>query len=198
MMTNGSGKPTCALDIGATAVTAVIGHASDNGVNVAATATVPVRGLNYGGVVDDHAVAAAIRAAVTEVQRQTGCAAASVVVGIDGDYIKTLTSRGIVAVRGTRVEPRDLERVKVAAGGIDVPADRQLLHVEPVAYTLDERSGIDNPLGLKGRRLELEARVVIAKRAAVASAVEVCTLAGVEVGRVVPKPATPEGWFQVR
>jgi cell division protein FtsA len=59
--------------------------------------------------------------------------------------------------------------------------------VEPVAYAVDDCSGIDDPLGMVGHRLELEARVVTARRAAVAKVVEVCTLAGVEVGRVAWK-----------
>jgi cell division ATPase FtsA len=58
---------------------------------------------------------------------------------------------------------------------------------------VDNRSSVADPIGMAGRHLELEARIVIAKRAAVARVVEVCKLAGVEVSRVVRRGAAGAG-----
>lgn len=183
-----SSDPVLTLDLGPSAVRAAIGHPCAEGIEIVATASVPSRGLSDGEIGDCGAVAAAVREAVADVQRQAGCEVTSAVVSIDGARITTITSHGMVAVIGERVEPRDVERVKIAAGVIDAPADREVIEVDPMAYSVDDHAGIPDPTGMAGRLLELEARVVTASRAAVARVVEVCKLAGVEVARVAWQP----------
>ena len=74
-----------------------------------------------------------------------GCEIDSVYVGIAGGHINSLNSHGIIAVKGTEIEQKDVDRVIEAAKAIAIPLDREVIHVLPQEYIVDNQDGIKNP-----------------------------------------------------
>lgn len=156
---------------------------ADETLRVVAMGVVPSRGIQKGSVVDVEAASKAIRAALAEAERMSGMPFEQVLVSISGEQIASVNSRGSTAVsRASRgVGPDDIERVMAAAQGIAMSASYELLHPVPRSFTLDGQTGIRNPLGMFGHRLEVEAHLVTVPRAVLGNLTRCVELAGVQV-----------------
>ena len=86
----------------------------------------------------------------------------SVTVGIAGDHIKSINSRGVIGVRNpdNEITRGDVSRVVEAARAIALPSDREIIHVLPQEFTVDDQSGIHDPVGMVGVRLETEVHII--------------------------------------
>jgi cell division protein FtsA len=86
------------------------------------------------------------------------------VVSIAGDHIKSINSHGVIAVAQTENEigHKDVKKAIEAASAVAIPTDREIIHVLPQEYTIDEQTGIKNPIGMSGVRLEVEVHIVTA------------------------------------
>ena len=113
----------------------------------------PSRGLRKGVVVNIDGTVESIKSAVEEAELMAGTEIESVFVGIAGGHIKSLNSHGIIAVKGKEINPHDVERVIEAAKAIAIPLDREVIHVLPQEYIVDNQDGINTPLGMAGVRL---------------------------------------------
>ena len=118
------------------------------------------RGLKKGIVVNIDATVEAIRKAVDEAELMAGCEIRSVVAGSAGSHIKGFNSHGVVAVRSREVAPGDVERVIDAARAVALPTDREVLHVLPQEFVVDDQDGIKEPVGMTGVRLEARVHIV--------------------------------------
>jgi cell division protein FtsA len=107
----------------------------------------------------------------------------SAVVGIAGAHIRSFNSRGVVAASGKdrTVSRDDLKRVLDAASAVSIPPDREILHVLPQEYVLDDQGGIAAPVGLTGSRLEANVHIVTAATTSVQNLVTCANRAGIEV-----------------
>lgn len=149
------------LDIGTSKVVAVVGEVSpDGGIEVVGIGSHPSRGMKKGVVVNIESTVNAIQRAVEEAELMAGCQIHSVYVGIAGSHIRSVNSHGIVAIRDQEVFQQDVERVIDAAQAVAIPADQKILHVLPQEYVIDNQSGIREPLGMSGVRLEAKVHLV--------------------------------------
>ncbi|MFC1513996.1 cell division protein FtsA, partial [candidate division KSB1 bacterium] len=80
--------------------------------------------------------------------------------GVAGDHIRSFNSRGIVAVSNNEISQADIERGIEAAKAISLPIDREILHILPQEYIIDDQDGIRDPIGMSGVRLEVETHIV--------------------------------------
>jgi len=154
-----------ALDIGTSKVSCVIGEASSDGeLQVAGSGVSPCLGLRKGALVDPSQAVAAIEAAVTEAEREARYTINNVVIGLTSEYLTALPSHGVWAVSNSdgEVTYNDVRRVVEAARMVGIPSDREIIHVVPRGFVVDGQSGIRDPLGLAGVRLEVDAHVVAA------------------------------------
>ncbi len=136
------------LDVGTSKVCALLGAASaDGGIDVLGYGVSPCNGLRKGVVVNIEATVEAIRAAVDEAQKSAGARMGPAVVGVAGAHIRGLNSHGIVAVRGGEVNSRDVDRVIDAARAVAIPLDRQVLHILPQQFAVDDQEGVREPVG---------------------------------------------------
>ena len=142
------------LDIGTSKVCAVVGEMTEHGVEIIGVGTHPSQGLRKGVVINIESTVSSIKKAVEEAELMAGCEIHTVFAGIAGGHIKGFNSHGIVAVKNKEVAQRDLDRVIDAAKAVAIPMDREVLHVLPQDYIIDDQDGINEPLGMSGVRLE--------------------------------------------
>lgn len=148
------------LDIGTTKICAVIGEIKPTGLNIIGMGTAVSKGLRKGVVINIDATVMAIEKAIKEAQLMAGCEIAEVYAGIAGSHIRGVNSHGIVAIKEGEVSAADVERVMDAAKAIAIPADREVIHVLPQEFIIDEQGGIKEPVGMSGVRLEAKVHIV--------------------------------------
>jgi cell division protein FtsA len=148
------------LDIGTTKIACIVGEVTDEGVDIIGIGTSASKGLRRGCVVNIDATVASIQQAVDEAENMAGCEISSVYAAISGAHVKGLNSHGIVAVKDKEVRESDIARVIEQAKAVAIPMDREVLHVLPQQYVVDDQDGIRDPLGMAGVRLEAKVHMV--------------------------------------
>jgi len=179
------------LDIGTSKIGVVIGEMdAHDRLQILGVGMSPSEGLRQGVVINLDQAVASIKRAIQEAQLTAGLEIHEVVVGIAGDHIRSVNSRGVVAVsRGDHeVMENDVERVIDAARAIALPFDREVLHVIPQEYIVDNQGGIKNPVGISGVRLEAEVHIVTGAVTSAQNIVRSVTKAGLSVAAMVLEP----------
>jgi len=174
------------LDIGTTKVCCIVGERTEGGVDIIGIGTTPAQGLRKGVVVNIESTVASIRQAVEEAELMAGCNVSNVYAGIAGAHIRGFNSRGIVAVAKDReVSESDVNRVIDAARAVAMPLDREIVHILPQEYVIDENDGVKEPIGMSGVRLEAKVHIVTAASTCVQNIVRCCNRTGLHVTDVV-------------
>jgi cell division protein FtsA len=181
----GRGNLIVGLDIGTTKICCVVGELSQGDVNVIGIGTHPSIGLRKGVVVNIEATVDSIKKAVEEAELMSGCEISSVYTGIAGGHITGFNSRGIVAIKGPEITETDVERVIDAARAVAIPMDREVIHVLPQEYIVDEQAGIQNPVGMAGVRLEAKIHIVTGAVTSAHNIVKCCNRSGLDVCDIV-------------
>ena len=177
------------LDVGTSKVCALVAEAAaDGSIGLLGHGVVPCTGLRKGVVVNIEATVEAIRAAVAEAEKSSGARIGAAVVGVAGAHIRGLNSHGIVAVRGGEVSGRDVERVIDAARAVAIPLDRQVLHILPQQFAVDDQDGVRDPVGMAGVRLEARIHIVTAAQSYGQNLNKCCERAGVTPGELMFEP----------
>jgi cell division protein FtsA len=176
------------LDIGTSKICAAVGEMTENGVEIIGLGSHHSQGLRKGVVINIEATVNSIRRAVEEAGLMAGCEIHSVATSISGGHIKGFNSHGIVAVKNKEVTQRDLDRVIDAAKAVAIPMDREVLHVLPQDYIVDDQDGIKDPLGMSGVRLEAKVHIVTGAVTSVQNVVKCCNRTGLNVGEIVLGP----------
>ena len=178
------------LDVGTTKICAVVAQPVPHGLDIVGVGTAPSRGLRRGIVVHIDSTVEAIKAAVAEAEQMAGVEVAGVCAGIAGGHIRGVNSRGVVAVSGKdrEVGPTDVERAVDAARAINLPQDREIIHVLPQNFIVDDGEGIRDPIGMSGVRLEVEVHIVTASVTSVQNVVRSVNRAGLAVHDVILEP----------
>ena len=165
----------CALDIGTTKICALIAEVDgDHGqLKIIGMGTAPSDGLRRGVVINLERTVQSIRQAKEAAEQMAGVEIHSVYAGIAGDHIRSVNGRGVVAVSGEGhvITHADKCRVIDAAKAVALPFDREMLHILPQEFIVDDQRGIDDPVGMSGLRLEAEVHIVTG---AVTSAQNIC------------------------
>jgi cell division protein FtsA len=176
------------LDIGTSKVCAVVGELTDQGVEIIGVGSHASQGLRKGVVINIEATVQSIRKAVEEAALMAGCEIHSVFAGIAGAHIKGLNSHGIVAVKNKEVTQRDVDRVIDAAKAVAIPMDREVLHILPQDYILDDQDGIKEPLGMSGVRLEAKVHIVTGSVTSAQNIIKCCSRLGLNVADIALEP----------
>jgi cell division protein FtsA len=173
------------LDIGTTKICCIVGHVSEDGLEVVGIGTSPSRGMRKGVVINIESTVAAIRKAIREAELMAGCEIKSVFTGIAGGHIRGMNSQGVIAIKNREVTSEDLQRVIDAAKAIAIPMDREVLHILPQEFIIDDQDGIREPLGMSGVRLEAKVHIVTGAVASAQNIIKSCNRAGVDVADIV-------------
>lgn len=173
------------LDIGTTKICAVVGEVSGDEINIIGIGTHPSIGLRKGVVVNIESTVESIKKAVEEAELMAGCEISSVYAGIAGGHITGFNSHGIIAIKGTEITQHDVDRVIDAARAVAIPMDREVIHVLPQEFVVDEQAGIQNPVGMSGVRLEAKIHIVTGAVTSAHNIVKCANRAGLDVCDIV-------------
>ncbi len=176
------------LDVGTYKIGVVVAELATGGVEITGIGTAASTGLRKGTVVNIDATVAAIRKAVDEAELMAGCEIRSVIAGAAGAQVKGFNSHGVVAVKNREVGPADVERVMDAARAVAVPTDREVLHVLPQEFIVDDQDGIREPIGMAGVRLEARVHIVTSAVSAGQNLIKCCNRAGLHVRDALATP----------
>jgi cell division protein FtsA len=176
------------LDIGTSKVCAAVGEMTEHGLEIIGIGLHPSQGLRKGVVINIETTVNSLKKAVEEASLMAGCEIHTVFTSISGGHIKGFNSHGIVAVKNKEVVARDLERVIDAAKAVAIPMDREVLHVLPQDYIIDDQDGIRDPLGMSGVRLEAKVHIVTGAVASAQNVIKCCNRAGLNVAEIVLTP----------
>ena len=176
------------LDIGTKKTAAIIGEITeDKKIEIIGIGTTDSRGLRKGVVVNLEATVNAIKKAQEEAELMAGVEIDSAFVGISGAHIKSFNSRGVIAVSGKNKEitPEDIERVIDQSKAVSIPPDREIIHIIPQEFVVDEQDGIKDPLGMSGIKLEVNVHIVTSATTSVQNLKTCIERAGIEIERIV-------------
>ena len=176
------------LDIGSTKICCVVAEIKDGGaVEAAGIGIAPSRGIRKGLVVNLEATVEAIKSAVEDAELTAGVSVECATLGVAGAHMRSFNSRGVVTVSGKdkTVSRDDVRRVMEAARAVSIPPEREVLHVLPQEFVLDDHAGITSPVGMNGTRLEANVHIVTAATTSVQNLVTCANRAGIEVRDMV-------------
>jgi len=176
------------LDIGTTKVSVLIAEPREGGaIDIIGHGSAPSRGMRKGVVVNLDSCVASIKQAVEEAELVAGCTADRAFVGVAGAHVRGLNSRGVISIPGRdrEVTRDDVERVLASARAVNIPPEREIFHVLPQEFMVDDQDGIHDPVGMTGSKLQANVHIVTASVAAAQNLVNSVNRAGVEVEEIV-------------
>ena len=182
------GNMIVGLDIGTTKICAVVSEFSEKGAEIIGVGTYPSVGLRKGVVVNIDNTVDSIQRSMEEAELMAGCEIGSVFIGIAGSHIKGFNSHGVIAVKGQEVSQEDVDRVIDAARAVAIPLDREVIHILPQEYIVDEQGGILDPVGITGVRLEAKVHIVTGAVTAAQNLIKCANRAGLDVVDIVFQP----------
>ncbi len=177
------------LDIGTSSIKVVVGERKADGrIDVIGVGTSPSRGLRKGVVVNIEGTVNAISKAVAQAETMAGCEISTVYATISGSHLRSQNSHGVVGVKAKEVSALDIERVVEAAKAVAVPMDREILHVIPQEFVIDEQDGVKDPIGISGVRLEARVHIITGAIASAQNIVKCANRCGLAVQDIVAAP----------
>lgn len=175
-----------ALDIGTTKVCAIVAEIkSPDEINVLGVGTHPSNGLKKGVVVNIDKTIESIKSAVDQAEEMSGCEIRSVYVGVAGGHVQGMSGHGMITLKSKEVTAPDVERAIESASAVMIPSDREVLHVIPQEYIVDGQSGIKDPVGIYGMKLETKVHIVTGQITAAQNLVKCVHNAGMDVSDMV-------------
>lgn len=172
------------LDVGTSTVACVVGEALDDGrLDIVGIGVAESRGIKRGVVVNLEAAVESIKKAIEEAELMAGIEVDSVHLALSGPHVKGFNSRGVIAVAGKNreIQREDVKRAIDAAKAVALPTGREILHVLPQDFVVDEQDGVGAPVGMTGARLEVNVHVVTGAMSATQNIVACVNRAGVAV-----------------
>ena len=179
-------KIIVSIDIGTTKICVLVAQIIDEGTfDILGIGKSPSDGLRKGVVVDIVKTVHSIKNALKEAELMSGIQIESASIGISGGHITSLNSQGIVPIKHGQVKEYDVAAVLAAARAIPIPEGQQILHVLPQYFIIDGRDRVQDPLGMHGIRLEVQAHIILGSIASVQNLIKCCESAGVKVSDII-------------
>ncbi len=181
-------KVVVGIDIGSTKIATIIATIEDDLTpHIIGVSATPAKGLRKGQVVDIDESVVSITQSLEASERMAGYSVGSAFVSVDGTHIESQNSKGVVAVSSPEgeISPEDVNRVIEAARAISLPSSREIIHVIPRYFVVDSQSGIKDPIGMNGVRLEVETNIVTGAATALRNIVKCTSQVGVDVEALV-------------
>lgn len=175
------------LDIGTSKVRAIIGELNNGTIHIVGVGSADSEGIRKGAIVDIDQTVQSIRNAIDHAERMVGIQISEVYVGIAGNHIALQSSHGVVAVSNEdrEIGEEDIERVLQASKVIALPPEREIIGVVPKQYVVDGLEGIQDPRGMIGVRLEVEAMIVTGAKTSIHNLLRCVEKSGLRVAGVV-------------
>ncbi len=174
------------IDVGTTKICVLVAQILDKDhIEILGVGKAPSDGLRKGVVVDIQKTIASIKAAIKEAELMADVTINTAAIGISGGHIQSTNSQGMVAVKQGEVKDCDVANVMNAARAFAIPEGMQVLHVLPQFFVIDSSQKVQNPVGMYGIRLEVQAHVIMGAIASVQNLVKCCQMAGIQVTDII-------------
>ncbi len=180
-----------AVDIGTTKIVTIVGRKNNNGkLEILGMSKTPSKGVKRGVVLNIEETVNAIRTTVEEVQKQSGLTLSDVFVGIAGQHIKSVRNRGYINIESFEKRITKEDKRKLIAEMYKIPIDvgEEIIHVLPQNYIVDNETGVKNPVGMTGRRLEANFHIVVGQIASAKNIKNCVENIGLDVIQLILEP----------
>lgn len=182
-------KIISALELGSSKITTLISQVNvdpvsfETSVNVVGVSSVESSGIRKGQIVDIEEAVEATIASVEAAERMAGYNLDSAYIAVGGGHVKSQNSHGVVAVSDPEgeISQEDVDRVIEAASAISLPASRELIHVMPREFIVDGETGVKDPVGMSGIRLEVDTHLVTASSSALKNVRKAVNEVGIDI-----------------
>jgi cell division protein FtsA len=183
-------KHIVGLDIGSTKVCTLIASARESGLEPIGVGVSDSKGLKKGAVVNLEATVESIKKSVGEAEAMARCEVETVYAGLAGPHVKSFNSRGVTSIptRTREINSEDVRRVIETARAVALSPDREIIHILPQEFTVDDQTGIGDPLGMIGTRLEVNVHIVTSSTTAAQNTITAVNRSGLLVGDTVLEP----------
>lgn len=183
------GELVVGIDIGTTKVCTIVGEVREDDTYIVGVGVEPAQGMKKGMVTDVNALANSISSSVHKAERSSGYEIGRAFVSVSAKHVHSMNSKGMTPLNSGRpIAMGDIVNAMEAARALPIPSGREILHVIPRRYNLDEQEGVRNPVGMHGYRLEVEAHVITAASASLENLEKCVETAGVLVDRFILNP----------
>jgi len=154
----------CAIDVGSSNIRTIIAQlvSAEEKPRIIGVGVAPSAGVRKGVIVDLEETVKSINSCVEQAERTAGLNAENAIISVGGSHIVSQYSKGVIAIGRAdgEVTEDDISRVIGAAQAISIPPNKEILHIIPRDYSLDDQKNIKDPLGMNGVRLEVDAMIV--------------------------------------
>ncbi len=185
----------CGMDIGSTSVRIAVGKpmeldTNDGALQIIGLVEVPSEGVSKGVVTSIEDVVSSVSSCLEVAERTVGVPIDTVWLGISGTQTMIQGSRGYAAVAKSdnEITPADVDRAIESSRSVSTPLNYEILHVTPRAYNVDGQSGIKDPVGMTGLRLEVDTKIVLGQSSQIKNLTRAVYRAGLEINDVVLSP----------
>src|SRR3989338_9011278 len=183
-------RTVASIDIGSSKIRTVVGIQEEGTTvpNIIGVGIAPSTGLRKGAVIDVEETINSITGSLEDAERMAGEPINHVFLGLGGNHLESLNSRGVIAVSQAENEitEDDVDRVLEAAQAVTIPSNRRILRIVPKTFTVDEQKGIKYPVGMTGIRMEVETHIITGFEPVIKN-IEKCVLqSGVDIDDIIP------------
>lgn len=180
------------LDLGTSKVCAMVTspNSEDDTLKILGIGIAESEGLNRGVIVNIEKTIRSIKKVVEQAEQQSGIKISEVNVGIAGDHIESIKTRGIIGISNSEQEitQADVDRLLSDASKIAIPSERQILHVIPEEFIIDGQDGITDPIGMSGIRLEAQVNIITGLKTAINNINRCVERLDIKVNNIVLEP----------
>lgn len=179
-----------AIDVGSAKTCALVAEVTGHGLRYRGHGVAESRGSRKGVIVDMEKAAASIQKAVEQAEDTAGAPIEHALIGVAGAHVRGVNSHGGISF-GVKAREITREEIRLAvekARAVPLPADREVLHLLPQEFLLDDHTGVHDPLGMMAPRLEVRVHMVTAASSATQNVVSAVNRAGVHVDDTIFEP----------
>lgn len=173
------------LDIGTAKICCLVAESRPEGLEVIGVGTARSQGMKKGMVNDIGAIMQSISKAVQDAETMCGRQVESVYTGISGAHVLGMDSHGMIVVKGNEITEADIHRVVETAQTVTIPPEREILHIIPQEFIVDNHAGIKEPVGMSGKRLEAKVHIVTASVSNAQNIYRCCNSVGLNIADTV-------------
>src|SRR5438034_5331262 len=178
-----------AIDVGSAKTCVLVAEITDTGLRYRGHGLADSRGSRKGIIVDLEKAVASIQKAVERAEDSANVPIEHAILGVAGSHVRGINTHGGLIFNRAREIGRDEIRQAVdKARAIPLPPDREVLHLLPQEFILDEQHGVHDPLGMIATRLEVRVHMITAATSATQNVVTAVNRAGVHVDDTVFEP----------
>lgn len=186
-----SDKILASIDVGSSKICTLVAELTpEEELRILGVGVTPSQGVKKGMVDNIQEATEAIASSVEKAERSSGSRVVSAHVSISGNHINSLNNRGVATIPGRErpITKQEIERAIEEAQALNLPTNREILHVLPRFFIVDGQEHVSDPVGMYGQRLDMETHIVSGSLTAVQNLTQCVEGAGVQVEALVLAP----------